>query len=101
LRDDPGSESFPFRIQGLKDSGSRSTSKNVNILTQKIVFKLSEIWPPGCSSRIRIPDLDFLIIPGQGFKAAPDPGSGSATLSGGPWTDNGGVEVQNGVLEGI
>jgi hypothetical protein len=43
-----------------------SASKNLNILTQKIVNKLLEIWP-GCSSRIRI----FSRIQGQ--KRIPDP----------------------------
>jgi hypothetical protein len=48
-------------------------------LSQKIVFKLSEIW-----SGIFIPDsdLDFVPIPDSGVKKAPDPGSGSATLGG-------------------
>ncbi len=32
------------------------------------------------SSRIRIPDLDFLPIPDPGVKKAPDPGSGSTTV---------------------
>jgi hypothetical protein len=36
-----GSIFFPFRIQGQKDS--RSATKNLSKLTQKIVSKLSEI----------------------------------------------------------
>ncbi len=56
-----------------------SASKNLSILTQKIVSKLSEIW-----SGLFIPDPDpaFLPIPYPGYrvKKASDPGSGSATL---------------------
>ncbi len=67
---DPGSEFFPSRIQGQKIPGSASASRNLSILTQKIVSKLSEIW-----SRMIIPDpdLDFLHIPDPGVKKAPDP----------------------------
>ncbi len=61
---DPGS-----RVKKIPEprSGSASASKNVSILTQNIVSKLSEIV-----SKIFIPDL--------GVNKAPDPGSGSATL---------------------
>ncbi len=54
-----------------------SSSNNLCILIQKIVFKLSEIW-----SRFFIldPDPDFLPIPDPGVKKAPDPISGFATL---------------------
>jgi hypothetical protein len=45
-----GSQYFPSRI--------RIRIKDLNILTPKIVFKLSEIW-----SKMFIPDLDFLPIP--------------------------------------
>ncbi len=45
-----------------------SASKNWSIFTQKIVFKLSEIW-------------SGLFIPDPGVKKASDPGYGSATLT--------------------
>jgi hypothetical protein len=51
-------------------------SKNYRTFTQKIVNKLSKIciWDPGSGKNLfRIPD--------PGVKKAPDPGSGSATLS--------------------
>ncbi len=51
-----------------------STSKILNILTQKIVYKLSEWF----GLFIPDPDPDFLPIPDPGVKKAPDPGS--ATL---------------------
>ena len=62
----PESEFFPSRIQVKKIPGSRSASasKNLCILTQKIVSKLSEIW-----SKIFIPDTDLY------FFSIPDPGS--------------------------
>ncbi len=85
----PGSEFFPCRIPDpiFFHPGSRirifsipdpgSASKNLIILTQKIVSKLSEIW-----SGLLIPDPDFLLILNDGVKKAvkkaPDPGS--ATL---------------------
>ncbi len=64
-----------IRIFSIPDSGSGS--KNLSILTQKIVSKFSEIW-----SRLIIPDPDpdFLPIPDPGVKKAPGPGSVSATL---------------------
>jgi hypothetical protein len=49
--------------------------RNIELLTQKIVSKLSKIWvwDPGSGKNLfRIPD--------PGVKKAPDPGSGSATL---------------------
>ncbi len=61
------------RIQGQKipNPGSGSASKNLSVLTQKIVFKLSKIW-----SGLLIPDPDpgswFLPIQGPGVKKAPD-----------------------------
>ncbi len=77
---DPGSEFFPSRIL---DPGCRT--KNLSILTKKMVSQLSEIWS-GFSIQIRIPDLDpdFLPIPdpdpgsqipNPGIKKAPDPWS--------------------------
>jgi hypothetical protein len=71
----PGSEFFPSRIQGQKDS--KSASKNLCILTQKL-FQSSRKCDPGCSSRIRILIFYPSRIPGS--KRPPDPGSGSATL---------------------
>jgi hypothetical protein len=62
---------YRIRIFPILDPGS--ATKISSILTQKIVFKLSDI-----SSRIRI--LIFFPIPDPGVKKAPDPGYGSATL---------------------
>ncbi len=51
-------------------SGSAFSSKNLNILTQKIVSMLADtVYDPGCSSWIRIPDPDLNFLP------IPDPGS--------------------------
>jgi hypothetical protein len=59
-----------------------SASKNLSILTYKLVSKLLEI----CFG-LFIPDPDLTFypsrIPDPGVKKAPDPGSGSATLHGG------------------
>jgi hypothetical protein len=55
-----------------------SASKNLSILIQKNVSKLSEIWS---GLFIPDPDPDLLPIPDPGAKKAPDPGSGSATLA--------------------
>ncbi len=66
-----------IRIFPIRDPGS--ATKNLSILTQKTVSKLSEI-----SSGLLIPDPDFFYpsrIPDPGHKRAPDPGSGSATLA--------------------
>jgi hypothetical protein len=55
-------------------------SKIIELFTQKIVTKLSKIWvwDPGSGKNLfRIPD--------PGVKKAPDPGSGSATLSALVW----------------
>ncbi len=52
---DPGSEFISSRTP---DPGS--ASKNLSILTQKMVSKISEIWS-GWSSRIRIPDPEWVI----------------------------------------
>jgi hypothetical protein len=74
----PGSDFFPSRIPD-----PRSASKNLSILTQKMVSKLLEI-----RSELLIPDpgsgLRLFTHPGsriQVSKKAPDPGSGSAILS--------------------
>ncbi len=59
----------------IPDPGS--ATKNLSILTQKIVSILSII----CSGMfIPDPDLDFLPIPEPGFNQAPAPGSGAVTL---------------------
>jgi hypothetical protein len=63
----PGYEFFPSRIR---------ITKNLSILTQKIVSKLSEIW----SGLFPDPDFIPIPIPDPGVKKAPDPGSWSATL---------------------
>ncbi len=78
---DPRSEFFPSRIL---DPGC--TSKNLSILTKKMVSQLSKKFDQGFPSRIRIPDLnpDFLHIPG------PDTGSQIANpgikKTPGPWS---------------
>jgi hypothetical protein len=53
-----------------------SLSKNLTILTQKMVSQVSVLW-----SGLFIPDSDpdFLPIPDPRVTKAPDPGSGSAT----------------------
>ncbi len=58
----PHSGSKRFSYPG---SGSASASNNLSILTQKNVFKLSELW-----SGMFNPDsdLDFLLIPDKWFK---------------------------------
>jgi hypothetical protein len=54
-----------------------SASKNVSILTQKIVsnFLSSLKYHLGCSSRTRIPDPDFLSIPDPGSRGQKGIGS--------------------------
>ncbi len=61
-----------YRIQGRKDSGSGSASKNLSIFNPKKLFLSSQKYNPGCSSRIRI--LIFFIHPWswiQGVKKGP------------------------------
>jgi hypothetical protein len=62
-----------IRIFSIPDPGSGSTftSKNLSILTQKIVSKLSEIWSGM-----------FITDPEPGLKKAPDPGSATLIDSG-------------------
>ncbi len=74
----PGSEFFPSRIPifSTPDRDPGSASKNLCILTQKMVSQLSEIWS---GSRIWILIFYPSRIPYPGVKRAPDPGSGSAT----------------------
>jgi hypothetical protein len=71
---DPGSDFFPSRIPDLE-----SASNNLSILTQKMVSKLYR--KPGCSPRIRILTFYPSRIPDPGVEKAPDPGSGSATVT--------------------
>jgi hypothetical protein len=60
---DPRSEFFPARIP-------ETASKNLSILAQKMVFKLSEIL-----SGLFISDPDFLLIPDTGCKGQKGIGS--------------------------
>ncbi len=66
---DPRYEFFPSRIL------DPHASKNLRLLTQKIISKLSEIWPG-----LFIPYPDFLPLPDPGSMVQRHPGSGSATL---------------------
>jgi hypothetical protein len=59
--------------------GSRIRIFPSRIPDPKKSFPSSRKYDPGCSSRIRI--LIFNHIPDTGVQKAPDPGSGSATLS--------------------
>jgi hypothetical protein len=61
--------------------GSRILIKEYKYFNPKKWSLSSRKYDLGCSSQIRIPDLDpdFLAIPDPGVKKAPDPGSGSAT----------------------
>jgi hypothetical protein len=66
-----------YQIRNLSIPDPGSASKNLSILTQQIVSKLSKIW---CGLFIPYPGSRFLPIPDPGVKNAPDPGSGSATV---------------------
>ncbi len=72
-----GSQIEIFSIPDPNFFHPESASKNLSILTQEIVFDLSEIWSGWF---ILDPDPDFLPIADQGVKKAPDHGSGSVTL---------------------
>ncbi len=72
----PGSEFFLSQIPDPNFFHPGSASKNLSILTQKIVSKLSEIWPG-----LFIPDPDFLPIPDPGSRGQKGTGSGTATLA--------------------
>jgi len=64
-----------FSFEVLKKKIWENFQRIIELLTQKIVTKLSKIWvwDPGSGKNLfRIPD--------PGVKKAPDPGSGSATL---------------------
>jgi hypothetical protein len=74
---DPNFFHHGSRVKKLPDPGSASASKNLSILTQNIVSKLSEILS---GMFVPDPDFDFLPIPDPVVKKASDPGSGSATL---------------------
>jgi hypothetical protein len=52
--------------------------KIIEFFTQKIVTKLSRIWVRDPGSEIR---KNLFRIPDPGVKKAPDPGSGSTTLT--------------------
>ncbi len=67
---DPGSQIWVFF-----HPGSRIRIKEFKYFNPKQWFLSSRKYDPGCSSRIRIPDPDFLPIPDPGVKKAPDPGS--------------------------
>ncbi len=75
----PGSKFFPPRIRIFSSPHPGSASKNLSILTQKMVSKFSEIW-----SWLFIPDPDpgswswLFTHSGSRGQKAPDPGS--ATL---------------------
>ncbi len=51
------------------------------LFTQKIVTKLSKIWVWDPGSEIRDPEKNLFRIPDPGVKKAPDPESGSGTLT--------------------
>jgi hypothetical protein len=81
-----GSEFFPSRIRifPISDPGS----KNLSILTQKIVSS-SRKYDPSCSSRIRriltfypsrVPEIKKAPDPGSGYLVSLRPGSRSAFL---------------------
>jgi hypothetical protein len=59
-----------IRIFSIPDPGS--ASKNLSILTQKIVFLSSRKYDPGCSSRIRILIFYPSRIPGSKRRRIPD-----------------------------
>ncbi len=62
---------IPSRIRSQKDSGSQiRINKNLSILTQTVVSKLSQIWS---GMFIPNPDLYFFPIPDPGVKKAPNP----------------------------
>ncbi len=81
----PGSEFSPSRIRDTHffHLGSRICIKEFKYFNPKKWFLSSRKYDPGCSSRIRIPDTDFYPsrTPDRWFKKAPEPGSGSATLT--------------------
>jgi hypothetical protein len=67
--------SIPDPISMVKKiSGSGCASKNLIILTQKNVSKLSK-YDAGCSSRILILIFYPSWVPDPAIKKAPDPGS--------------------------
>jgi hypothetical protein len=53
----------------------------IEVFNQKIVTKLSKIWIWDPGSEIRDPEKNLFRIPDPGVKKAPNPGSGSATLT--------------------
>jgi hypothetical protein len=65
---DPGSDSFPSRIQLFS---SRTRIKESNYFNTKKLFLNSRKYDPGLL--IPDPDSDFFAIPDPGVKKAPDP----------------------------
>ncbi len=61
--------------------GQYGIQRIIELLTQKIVTKLSKIWVWGPGSEIRDPEQTYSGSRIQGVKKVPDPGSGSATLN--------------------
>jgi hypothetical protein len=79
----PGSEFFPSRIQRKNDSRIPKPNPHqriFSIFTQQI-FLNSRKYDSGFSPRIRIMIFYLSRIPDPEHKKAPDPWSGSATLS--------------------
>jgi len=76
---DPGSDFFfsGSRIQGIKDPGSGSASKEFKYFYPKKLFLSCRKYDLGCSSQIPDPDPDFFQyrIPDPGVKKhrIPDP----------------------------
>ncbi len=60
--------------------GSRISIKEFKYFNPKKLFLSSTKYDPGCTSRNRILTFYPSRIPDPGFKKAPDPGTGSATL---------------------
>ncbi len=85
IRDfNPGSEFFHpgSRVKKIPDPRSGPASTNLSIFNPKKLFLSSRKYDPGCSSRIWIPDLDFLSILDPGSSGQKGIGSRieSATL---------------------
>jgi hypothetical protein len=71
-----------FSFEVLKKKIWANFQRIIELFTQKIVTKLSEIWVWDPGSEIRDPEKTYSgsRIPDSGVKKAPDPRSGSATL---------------------
>jgi hypothetical protein len=72
-----------FCFEVLKKKIWVNFQRIIELFTQKIVTKLSKIWVwyPGCEIRDPGSRKNLFRIPDPGVKKAPDPGSGSATLT--------------------